>query len=278
MSGLHLALVTGATAQLSSDGAGRLEGMGAAGTVIATGEGVTRFALDDDVFGQLRVPRGARSSYALTDAAGPQVEVRPRGLDPAAAAALAEGGVTAKTIIRAACVRPGQQALVVGATGGVGMVLVPLLVEAGVSVVATARPGDEEYVRSLGAAETIDGGVDASQALARHPHVDLLVDLVTYGEPYFAAARAVPCCGWLVGALPAETGGRPPQPRIGRIPSRAEPGDLAELARGALDGRQPVEIADVHPLVRIVTASPRGAGFPERPGERTDRHGGRTAA
>jgi NADPH:quinone reductase-like Zn-dependent oxidoreductase len=238
LSGVHLALVTGTAGpgRLPSDGT-HLGALGDAGTVIATGEGVTRFAVGDEVFGRLRPPGAAWTPYVLT-ADGPHVELRPDALEPGAAAAVVEGGLAAKTIVRAAAVQAGQTALVIGTNGRVGIVLVPLLVEAGVSVLATARAGDEAYVRSLGAAQTIEeGGRDALEAIIEHPDVDLLVDLVSFAEPYFATARAVPCGGVLVGAAVGENAHAPTAAfGIPRIPLSAEPGELLALAQRALDG------------------------------------------
>jgi NADPH2:quinone reductase len=233
---VHLALITGASGPLSADRTARLEATGAAGTVIATGDGVTRFAVGDEVFGELHAPAGAWPPYVLTDADGPHVERRPEALGPADAAALVEDGLTAKTIVRAAGVQPGQTALVIGATGGVGVVLVPLLAAAGASVIATATPGDEEYVRSLGAAETLDdGGPDGMEALALHPDVDLFVDLVSFGEPYFVTAHGVPSSGSLVGSDPGPETDDGYELGIPRIRLTAGPGDLAELAQRALE-------------------------------------------
>jgi NADPH:quinone reductase len=234
LSGVHLALVTGTAGpgRLPSDGT-HLGTAGDAGTVIAIGEGVTRFAVGDEVFGRLR-PRGTPWTQYVLTADGPHVEIRPDALEPEAAAAVVEGGLAAKTIVRAAGVQPGQTALVIGTNGRVGIVLVPLLVEAGVSVIATARPGDEAYVRSLGAAETIeDSARDAMETIARHPDVDLLVDLVSFAEPYFATARAVPTTGALVG-VGKDANASPAAFGIPRIELSAEPGDLVELARRAL--------------------------------------------
>jgi NADPH:quinone reductase-like Zn-dependent oxidoreductase len=234
---VHLALVTGTAGpgRLPSDGT-HLGAVGDAGTVIATGDGVTRFAVGDEVFGQLRAPGAPWTPYVLVDAGAPHVELRPHALEPGAAAALVEGGLTAKTIVRAADVRPGQTALVIGPTGRVGIVLVPLLAEAGVTVIATATPADARYVRSLGAAETIEGGAgDPIDVLANLPDADLLVDLVNFADPYFTTVRSLQSSGTLVGALPnTEVDGWSRGPGIPRIQLSAEHGDLLELARRAL--------------------------------------------
>jgi D-arabinose 1-dehydrogenase-like Zn-dependent alcohol dehydrogenase len=207
-----------------------LSGMEVAGTVIAAGDGVTRFAVGDEVFGHFMAGSWAwvQAPCALTRAEGPHVEHRPVGLHPLAAAALAESGLTAMTILRAARLRPGQTAVVIGATSRVGMLLVPLLAEAGAKVIAVAP--DDDDVRSLGpTGRTAD-------ALAARPDADLLVDLVSFGEPYFITAAAPH--GTVVTAVP---GAHPPG--VPRIEITAGPGDLAALAQRALDGSRPLEMA-----------------------------------
>jgi NADPH2:quinone reductase len=239
------ALGSGAVSQPSAHGAPNICGIGAAGTVIAAGDRVTRYAVGDDVFGHFPAESWAwvQAPCARTTADGPHVERRPEGLDPLAAVALAEAGLTAQTILRAAELQPGQTALVIGATSRAGMLLMPLLAEAGAYVIAGATPDDENYVRSLGAADTIEytTAYPVADALAAHPDVDLLVDLVSLGEPYFITAAARH--GTLVTALPRAEG-----PGLPHIEISAEPGDLAALAQRALHARQPVELAHVHRL------------------------------
>ena len=77
----------------------------------------------------------------------------------------------------------GQVVLVNGATGGIGGYVIQLLAERGVQVIATSRAGEEEeYVRALGAAETVNWTTADLQGVVadRHPSgVDAIVDLVT---------------------------------------------------------------------------------------------------
>jgi NADPH2:quinone reductase len=219
----------------------------AAGTVIAAGDRGHRFAVGDEVFGHFPARSWAwvQTPWARTTADAPHVEHRPEGLNPLAAAALAHDGLTATTILRAAELRPGQTALVIGTTARTGTVLVPLLAEAGAHVIAGATPEDDEYVRSLGAADTIHYTTahPVSDALAAHPDVDLCIDLVSFGEPYFITTAARH--GTIVSSLP-HVGG----PGVPRIPIVAEPGDLAALAQRALDARRPGELARVYRLAR----------------------------
>ena len=238
------ALSTGAMSQPSAHGAPYRCDMPAAGTVIAAGDDVTRFAVGDDVFGHFPAESWAwvEDPCARMTADGPHVERRPEGLDPLAAVALAQAGLTAKTILRAAKLRPGQTALVIGATSRVGTMLVALLAAAGAHVIAGATPYDDDYVRSLGAEDTTADHV--ADALASHPDVDLLVDLVSFGEPYFLTAAA--SHGTIVTAHPGPDGLVVP-----RIAISAAPGDLAALAQRTLDGRRPRELAHVHRLEKV---------------------------
>jgi NADPH:quinone reductase-like Zn-dependent oxidoreductase len=214
------ASTTGAVSQLSPPGAPYTGGMDVAGSVIGAGDGVTRFAAGDEVFGHL--PAGSwswvRPPCVRTTADGVHIELRPEGLDPLAAATLAGAGLRATTLLRAAEPQPGETALVIGATSKAGSVLVPLLTEAGVHVIAYAS------------------GDPVGDALASHPDVDLVVDLVSFDEPYFMTSDAPH--GTIVSALPAADGFGLP-----RIGISAEPGGLVALTKRALDGREPVDIA-----------------------------------
>jgi hypothetical protein len=182
--------------------------------VIATGDRVSRFAINDEVFGHFPAQSWAwvETPCGRTTANGPHVELRPDGLDPLPALALARCGLTAKTILRAAKLRPGQTALVIGATTQTGTILMSLLAETGAHMIASDT-------------DTIDQatGDPVVNALTSNPDLDLLVDLVSLGEPYFITRAARQ--GTIVSAQP-----RPDGPSIPRIRISAEPGDLAELA------------------------------------------------
>jgi NADPH2:quinone reductase len=243
---------------------GLMSSLSAAGTVIAAGDRVRRFAVGDDVFGDFLAESWASASaqapFARTTANGPHVEHRPEGLDPVAAAALAHDGLTAKTILRTADLQPGQTALVIGATSRAGTVLLPLLADAGARVIAGATPDEADYVRALGAADTIQYRTadPVADVLISHPDVDLLIDLVSFQEPYFITGIARH--GTIVTALP-----RTDEPGIPRIPITAEPGDLTALAQHALNRRQPAEAAHTQPVRTVAPAPPADRAAPTRP-------------
>jgi NADPH:quinone reductase-like Zn-dependent oxidoreductase len=171
-----------------------------AGTVSAVGAGVRAYRAGDEIFGQA-VPRalramagaarpslstGSLAQYAVFEADTPFLAHRPAGLGVEAAAALPTAGLTARALLAAAGVRPGETALVVGATGGVGTAVVPVLAAAGARVIATATDADAGLLRALGAAQTIgfaESGYPAG--------VDVAFNLTWPGDRLAAVARAL---------------------------------------------------------------------------------------
>lgn len=143
-------------------------GVDFAGTVTEIGEGVSGYAIGEEVFG-VAVPRvlramagtrpslgtGSLAEYTVVEADTPMIAHRPEGLSALDAAALATAGQAALASARAARVRAGERVLVIGATGGVGTALLPLLAAAGAHVIATGTDADAEVLRGLGADEVI---------------------------------------------------------------------------------------------------------------------------
>jgi NADPH:quinone reductase-like Zn-dependent oxidoreductase len=177
-----------------------------AGTVSEVGAGVTGFRVGDEVFGQA-VPRalramagterpslttGALAEYAVFEADTPFIAQRPQGLSVDDAAALPTVGLTARAIMASAEVEPGASVLVVGATGGVGTAVLPVLA-AVAKVTATATADDADLVRGLGAAAVI--GYDP----AEYPSdVDVAFNLVLPGDRLTEVAAALRPGGRLV--------------------------------------------------------------------------------
>ena len=130
-----------------------------AGVVEALGEGSSRFAPGDEVFGAVMKPflgDGGLGEYLVV---GEQYGITrvPDGLDLQAAGALGLAGSAALDTIAAVAPAAGDHVLISGATGGVGAIALQYAVAAGAAVIATARPGvEEEFVRGLGATYTVD--------------------------------------------------------------------------------------------------------------------------
>jgi NADPH:quinone reductase-like Zn-dependent oxidoreductase len=127
-------------------------GMDVAGTVVAAGPGVTRFAPGDEVFG---MARGSFAEYAA--AREGKLARKPAALSFAQAAAFAVSGLTALQGLRdAGRIQPGQKVLVIGASGGVGSYAVQLAKVFGAEVTGVCRTAKTELVRAIGADHVID--------------------------------------------------------------------------------------------------------------------------
>lgn len=134
-----------------------------AGTVEALGEGASRFALGDTVFGVVMKPYLGDGGLGEFVVVGEQNGISrvPDGVDVAAAGALGLAGSAALDSLGAVDAAAGRIVLVSGATGGVGALAVQYAAAAGATVIATARPGEEaDFVRGLGAAHTVDWSGD----------------------------------------------------------------------------------------------------------------------
>ena len=130
-----------------------------AGVVEALGEGASRFAPGDEVFGVVMKPflgDGGLGEYLVVGEQHGIARV-PDGLDLQAAGALGLAGTAARDAIDAIAPTAGELVLISGATGGVGAIALQYAVAAGAEVIATARPGaEEEFVRGLGATHVVD--------------------------------------------------------------------------------------------------------------------------
>jgi NADPH:quinone reductase-like Zn-dependent oxidoreductase len=127
-------------------------GMDVAGTVAAVGPGVTRFAVGDEVFG---IARGSFAEYAV--APERKLARKPPGLSFAQAAVIAVSGLTALQGLRdVGRVKPGQQVLVIGASGGVGSYAVQLAKIFGAEVTGACGAAKTGLVSSIGADHIID--------------------------------------------------------------------------------------------------------------------------
>jgi len=127
-------------------------GSDVAGVVEAVGENVTRFQPGDEVFG---IGKGSYAEYAL--ALEDKLASRPANLTFEQAAVLAISGSTALQALRDhGRVEPGQEVLIIGASGGVGTFAVQIAKSYGAEVTGVCSTAKVEMVRSIGADRVID--------------------------------------------------------------------------------------------------------------------------
>jgi NADPH:quinone reductase-like Zn-dependent oxidoreductase len=139
------------------------------GTVTAAGDGVDNVEARDRVAGVIPgVALGPRNGSFAEQVSLPASAVTrvPSRVGAHAAAVIGLAGIAAHDALEALDVQRGETVLISGATGGVGSIALQLAVAAGATVIATARPGqEEEYVRGLGAAHTVDYTGDVAAAV-----------------------------------------------------------------------------------------------------------------
>jgi NADPH:quinone reductase-like Zn-dependent oxidoreductase len=147
-----------------------VRGMDVAGTVAAVGEHVTRFQPGDAVFGWCD---GSFAEYAC--APEDNLALKPTTLSFEQAAVVPISGFAALQGLRdQGQVQPGQQVLIIGAAGGVGVFAVQLAKAFGAQVTGVCSTTQVELVRSIGADDVIDYTRDDVTDGTRH--WDLILD------------------------------------------------------------------------------------------------------
>ena len=163
-----------------------VRGMEFAGTVEAVGADVTRFKPGQRVFGM--TPDGGAHAEALVLSQEAAVVATPAALADGAAAALPFGALCALVFLRDyAHLQRGQEILIYGASGGVGVYAVQIARAMGARVTAVASAGNAALLRDLGAHEVLDYQTqDPAKGAARF---DVVLDPV--GVSDFARLRSV---------------------------------------------------------------------------------------
>jgi NADPH:quinone reductase-like Zn-dependent oxidoreductase/pimeloyl-ACP methyl ester carboxylesterase len=146
-------------------------GLDVAGTVVAIGARVTKFAVGDEVFG---IARGSFAEYAC--AREDKLVRKPADLSFEQAAVVAVAGLAALQSLRdAGRLKAGQHVLIVGASGGVGSYAVQIARAMGAQVTGVCSTAKVELVRSLGAHQVVDyTREDFAQTAIRY---DLVLDI-----------------------------------------------------------------------------------------------------
>ncbi|GGV17642.1 NADPH:quinone reductase [Streptomyces filipinensis] len=230
-------------------GAGKTLGLGwdVAGTVDAVGAPAA-WQVGDPVVALapgVADPLGAHAEYVVVDAGA--VAAAPASVDAVHAGTLPLNGLTALQALALLDLAPGDSLLVTGAAGAVGGFAVQLAAHRGIEVTGHARAGDEELVRSLGAAHFTSEGVEPGR-------VDAVLDAAVLGAPALAWVRDG-------GAFVAVRDGVLPEAergvRMENVWVRADGVQLDELVRLVDQGVLTLRVAEAYALEDAAKAHAR---------------------
>lgn len=231
-----------------------------AGVVESVGDGVTRFAAGDRVFGASGATLGCHAEYLARPADG-AIAALPAEVSFEQAVALTDGALTALPFLRdTARIQSGHRVLVNGASGAVGSAAVQLAVHFGARVTAVTSSGNLELARDLGAHDTIDYTTTDFTESGRT--FDIVFDAVGKSS-FWRARRVLSPHGIYLSTVPgvillqALFTKRAAISFTGLRKDADKRPDLVELARLARAGALRPLVDGIHPLDDMVAAHAR---------------------
>lgn len=231
-------------------------GIDVAGTVAAVGKNVHKFKVGDRVFGSCL---GSYAEYVCPRQTS--LSLMPKNATFQEAAAIPCAALTALQALRdVAQVKPGQQVLIYGASGGIGHFAVQLAKVFGAAVTAVCSTPNLAWVKALGADQTVD--YTREDFAARGKQYDLILDAVGK-RTFFSCLRALTETGVYITEHPIYPKYHPVQLLISRLVGRkkaklhmAKPNDQdLDFLQGLVEAEKirPV-VEQVYPLDQIVEA------------------------
>ncbi len=229
------------------------------GVVEGTGPGVTRLRVGDEVYSRPDISRdGAYAEYIAVKES--EVALKPRSIDHTHAAAIPLAGLTAwQSLFDAAQLNSGQTVLIHAAAGGVGSFAVQLAKWKGARVIGTASKRNHDFLRTLGADETIDYTAARFEDVAHH--VDVVLDTMA-GDTQTRSWKVLKKGGILVSIL------TPPSPeeaaahgvRQAFVFVQPNASQLAEIAKLVDSGKLKAILETLLPLSEARRAQEISAG------------------
>jgi NADPH:quinone reductase len=205
------------------------EGSDLAGVVIEVGDGVTDFAVGDEVLGF----SFQRSSHAThTSVPVGQLIHKPAELSWEVAGSLYVVGATSYAAVNAVAPQSGETVAVSAAAGGVGSLAVQLLALRGVRVLGIASARNAEWLRARGV-EPVEYGAGLADRLrqAAPDGIDAFIDL--FGPEYVQLAVDL---------------GVPPE-RINTIISFAKAAEVGAKTEGSGEASTPAVLQEIADLI-----------------------------
>jgi NADPH:quinone reductase-like Zn-dependent oxidoreductase len=237
----------------------RVPGLDVSGVIAAVGSGVTDRSVGMPVFAIVGpVEAGLNGAYAQYVIAKAAITApKPAQISYAQAAGLGVVGVTALRALDDAQVRGGQRVLITGVAGGVGSTAAQIALARGATVLGTASPRHDAYLRGIGVSKVIDytKGDIAGQAGT----VDAVIDTVG-GMEAVDAFHALKAGGHFLSIARAQV--TPQQCAAAQVQCSGSPGHAADAPLSALlqigqlagTGKLAIHVDRTYPLSQAADA------------------------
>jgi NADPH2:quinone reductase len=223
------------------------EGSDLAGVVSAVGDGVTGFAVGDEVLGW----SWRRSSHAeYVSVPVTQLIRKPPELSWEVAGSLYVVGCTAYAAVRAVDVQPEDTVAVSAAAGGVGSVVVQLLRAKGATVLGIASPANHDWLSAHGVIPVSYGDGIAERLRALSPDgIDAFIDL--FGPQYLQLAVDLGVAPERIETIISRDKARELGTKVEGSGDASTTDVLSEMAGLVASGQIEIPIAATYPLEKV---------------------------
>lgn len=233
------------------------------GTIESIGMNVTGWKKGDEVYARPDISRnGAYAEYIAVRAS--EIAFKPKSIDHIHAAAIPLAALTAwQSLFETGGLSAGQKVLIHAAAGGVGHLAVQLAKWKGAYVIGTASERNHDFLRSLGADETIDYSETRFEDFVHD--ADMVFDTIG-GETTERSWQVLKKSGILVSIInrSVEQEAADHGLRGGYVFVQPNPGQLKEIAGLVDSGKLKPEIETVLPLTEAAKAQKMSQGLHTR--------------
>jgi len=222
-------------------------GWDVAGIVEAKGTKVSNLEVGDEVYSRPSIFRnGAYAEYIVVKAT--EAALKPNSIDFIQSAGVPLAALTAwQSIFDLAHLQAGQRILIHAAAGGVGHFAVQFANWAGAHVICTASANHHEFLKSIGAHETVDYNVEAFEDAVHD--ADVILEAMG-GEVWQRSWKALKKGGIMVSTLRGPEAGGPDalNKLCAHVFVQPDAAQLGEIATLIDNGKVRPEISGVFPL------------------------------
>jgi NADPH:quinone reductase-like Zn-dependent oxidoreductase len=232
----------------------KILGVDFAGEIVGLGTAVTKFNLHDKVFGA--TSKGAYAEYVCVNEAN--VSTKPKSMSFQEAAGVPLAGLTALQALRdKGGIRPNDNVLIYGASGGVGTFAVQLARSLGANVTGVCSKESIQLVKSLGAQQVIDRA--SAEFTLPERHYNIIFDAA--GKAFYARfKRSLKQEGKYIASTPQARDLLPlaltflGKAKAKTLITRLNGEDLVTLSQTIEKGSLRTVVDSVYPLTEIVAA------------------------